>query len=90
MPPASESRLLLKLIRRLVILPCILLLCIVMLAQTLTDYLILSPNHETIDPGTARRELIGVDGRNVECWVTRSPGAAQREPEAFVLFYVGK
>ena len=44
----------------------------------------------------ATRRLVRRDGRSVECWVARSPGAralagqAGAEPQAFVLFFVGK
>jgi len=54
------------------------------------DSLVLPANHEPIDPAGARRHMIRVAGRAVECWIARSPGAAGREPEAFVLFFIGK
>jgi hypothetical protein len=55
------------------------------------DRLILGENHERVDAHGARAMDIDVRGRRVECWVARSPGALQgREPQAFVLFFVGK
>ena len=54
------------------------------------DSLVLPANHESIDPAGARRHVIHVGGRAVECWIARSPGVAGREPHAFVLFFVGK
>lgn len=54
------------------------------------DEWVLPPNHAVVDPHGALRRQITVDGRAVECWVMRSPAAKSREPEAFVLFFVGK
>jgi hypothetical protein len=54
------------------------------------DSLILSPNHEVVDPAGATRQVVRVNGRAVECWVARSPSARTREPEAFVLLFPGK
>jgi hypothetical protein len=43
------------------------------------------------DLAGATRRVIHVDGHTIECGVARSPGTADgREPEAFVLFFVGK
>ena len=67
-------------------------LCLVLLSLPYgcADSLIIQTNHETIDPGGATRRVVRVDGRVVECWVTRSAGAMGTEPRAFVLFFVGK
>lgn len=54
------------------------------------DSLVLSPNHEAIDPGTATRRVVHVNGRAVECWVARSPGARRDGPRAFVMLFPGK
>jgi uncharacterized protein len=54
------------------------------------DQLVLPANHERINPGVAQRCIVRIQHRNVEYWVMRSPGAEEREPEAFVLFFVGK
>jgi pimeloyl-ACP methyl ester carboxylesterase len=54
------------------------------------DRLVLGENHQTLDPDGARRHALKVDGRDVEYWVTRSPGARDREPAAFVLYFTGK
>ena len=75
---------------RKVVLVCIVLLTVVVVAQGCADNLVLWANHESIDPGKARRKVIRVDGRDVECWIIRSPGATDREPQAFVLYFVGK
>ena len=55
-----------------------------------TDHLIVPANHETLTARQAHRQFIIVEGRRVECWVERSPGATDREPEALVLLFVGK
>jgi pimeloyl-ACP methyl ester carboxylesterase len=47
-------------------------------------------SHETLDPGIARQHLLKVEGRQVECWVARSPAASQHGPEGYVLFFVGQ
>lgn len=54
------------------------------------DKLVLGANREALGAGGARRQVVKVAGRVVECWIVRSPGGAAREPEAFVLFLVGK
>lgn len=51
---------------------------------------LLPPNHEKVDTPDAVRRVVSVEGRNVECWVARSPGAHATEPRALVLFFVGK
>lgn len=53
------------------------------------DQLVLPANHESIDPSGAQRHIVRIHNRNVEYWVMRSPGAKDREPAAFVLFFVG-
>ena len=53
------------------------------------DRIILGANQTPIDPGAARREVIDVAGKAVECWVARSEAAAKKDVEAFVLFFVG-
>jgi pimeloyl-ACP methyl ester carboxylesterase len=78
-------------LRRRKLLTALLLLgCTIVGLDCSANRLILGSNHDTIDPGAARREMIKVNGRSVECWVARSPGAEAAEPEAFVLFFVGK
>jgi pimeloyl-ACP methyl ester carboxylesterase len=54
------------------------------------DTLLLSANHRQINTTGLGRQLVHVEGRDVECWIARSPGAAESEPQAFVLFFVGK
>jgi hypothetical protein len=55
------------------------------------DRIILGGNHDKVDAGGARPQVIRAQGRAVECWIARSPGAtAAHEPEAYVLFFVGK
>ena len=54
------------------------------------DFLILYPTTERfVVPGTSRREAATPGGGTVEVWTARSAGAAAREPEAFVLEFVG-
>lgn len=54
------------------------------------NLLVLGANHESIDHGSAQRKILRVDGRAVECWVARSPGAKGRELAAFSLMFTGK
>ena len=54
------------------------------------NLLVLGANHDAVDHGSARQKIIRVDGRAVECWVARSPGAKDREPVAFSLMFTGK
>src|SRR5258708_28233123 len=54
------------------------------------DSLVLEPDRQPMDAGVATRRTVLVQGRTVECWVTRSPGAKAKDPKAFVLFFVGK
>ena len=64
-----------------------------LLASCAGDKVVLGTDPGPVDPAGARRHLIQVDGRAVECWVARSPGArgsSAVEPQAFVLFLVGK
>lgn len=56
----------------------------------IADALILGSNRQRIDPGGLRREELHVGGRAVECWVAHSEGMIAKEPEGFVLFFVGK
>jgi pimeloyl-ACP methyl ester carboxylesterase len=75
--------------RALLFLP-LLLGCTVITVNCTADRLIVGENHETIDPAGARRQMIQVNGRQVECWVARSPGGKAHEPQAYVLFFFGK
>jgi pimeloyl-ACP methyl ester carboxylesterase len=52
--------------------------------------MVFPPNHEVVNVSDAERKIVVVAGRKVECWVARSPGARGVEPQAFVLFFVGK
>src|SRR5215212_1194388 len=56
------------------------------------DHVILGTNHDEVDAlGGARPTVVRrADGRAIECWVVRSSGAVAKEPEAYVLFFVGK
>ena len=54
------------------------------------DFFILHPSRDRlVVPGTARREVPVPGARPVEVWVSRSDGAIGREPQAFVLEFVG-
>jgi hypothetical protein len=54
------------------------------------NWLVLGENHQTIDPDGARQQILRVNGRAIDCWTARSPGAARREPVAYVLLFTGK
>ncbi len=75
---------------RIVLVTTLLIACMIVCVDCSADRLILGENHARVDPGTARREVIRVEGRAVECWTARSPAARGREPLAFVLFFIGK
>lgn len=66
------------------------LLCgLLLLACGCADSFVLPSNHDVISPGNLRRGVLEVNGKAVEVWITRSPGAATREPAAFVLYFGG-
>jgi hypothetical protein len=54
------------------------------------DRLVLGENHEALDPTRAAPRTLTVDGQIVEYWVTRSPAARDRDPQAIVLYFTGK
>jgi alpha-beta hydrolase superfamily lysophospholipase len=70
----------------------LLLLCVLFLVGggCFGEQFILPSNHQTIDPKGARREVVQVEGRTLECWVARSPGGVDHEPLGFILYFVGK
>ncbi|MDB5299444.1 MAG: hypothetical protein JWO87_1107 [Phycisphaerales bacterium] len=62
---------------------------VAMILAGCADRLILFPSQDVIGvPGGKRVEVPGPQGM-VEVWTMRSPGARSREPEAFVLEFVG-
>src|SRR5437588_12288007 len=71
---------------------CTLAVVLLALASSgcLADRLVLGENHERIDAGGATRRLVQMSDGKVECWIAPSPGARDREPAAFVLYFVGK
>ena len=90
-PRASRGILLKMRRRRRIILGLLLAICVASLwLGCSAERFILPANHEVIDPGSATRKLIQVDGHVVECWIKRCAAASTHEPEAFVLFFVGK
>src|SRR5687767_6834154 len=66
------------------------------LGSCCADRLVLGGDPGPADPAGATRRLVRRDGRAVELWVAASSGVQGkldgrgREPEAFVLFFVGK
>ena len=54
------------------------------------DTQVLGWSRETLDPGIAKARVLNVDGRQVECWIARSPTASKREPQGYVLFFAGQ
>jgi len=54
--------------------------------------LVLPANHDVIkhDDGARQEVLVVNKKRVIDCWVARSPGAKSAEPQAYVLFFVGK
>lgn len=53
------------------------------------DSFVLPSNHEVLSPTGMTRRMVPVNGKQVEVWITRSPGAVGHEPAAYVLFFVG-
>jgi pimeloyl-ACP methyl ester carboxylesterase len=54
------------------------------------DFLVLHPTRDRFTvPGTVRREVAVPGADPIEVWTARSDGALSREPEAFVLEFVG-
>jgi hypothetical protein len=69
----------------------ILLLGVSIISFGCADRIILGGNHDKVDAGGAHPQVIRADGRAVECWIARSPAATTGEdPQAYVLFFVGK
>jgi pimeloyl-ACP methyl ester carboxylesterase len=63
---------------------------VAMILAGCADRLILFPSREQVGvPGGKRVEVPGPQGAVVEVWTMRSAGAMSREPEAFVLEFVG-
>jgi hypothetical protein len=54
------------------------------------DAFVLGSNHQQLRADGLRRETVRYDGGAVECWIARPQSAREVEPEAFVLFFVGK
>ena len=55
------------------------------------DRLILFPSKQRMPvPGGARIEVADGNGRTLEIWTALTPGCVGREPEAFVLDFIGK
>lgn len=54
------------------------------------DSVILGSNHDVISASGLRRELVATGNGSIECWIARSPGAAEVEPAATVLFLPGQ
>jgi alpha-beta hydrolase superfamily lysophospholipase len=63
---------------------------LLMLSGRCADFFILYPSTERyVVPGTTRREVPVPGAMPVEVWTARSAGASAREPEAYVLEFVG-
>jgi len=71
--------------------PTLLILSLCLLTPgCIADAFVLGSNREQLRADGLRRELVRYDGGVVECWVARSQSGHDGEPEAFVLFFVGK
>lgn len=53
------------------------------------DRYLLFPTKDPVDARTAVRKTIPFEGGQLEAWVARSPGANGKQPDAFVLVFVG-
>ena len=76
--------------RRLTAVAFVVAYTLLMLFGGCADFFILYPTTEPFAvPGTTRREVPVPGSKPVEVWAARSVGARSREPEAFVLEFVG-
>jgi uncharacterized protein len=76
--------------RRVAVVATLLAYSLLMAFGGCADFFILYPTTDRFAvPGTSRREVAVPGGRPVEVWTARSAGARSREPEAFVLEFVG-
>jgi alpha/beta superfamily hydrolase len=64
--------------------------CVVLPFGCNADTLVLGTNRQIIDPKTATEKFIRAEGRQIDVWLARSPGAKVCEPKAYVLFFIGK
>ena len=62
---------------------------VVMACAPVADMLLLHPNNGSADAAGAQRRALAFQSGELEVWVERSPAAQSREPEAFVLGFVG-
>lgn len=72
--------------------PVVLLVLASCSAGCVGDGLVLGSNTRPAHAHGGRQEFVRVKGRRVECWVAPSPAAAAvgAQPEAFVLFFIGR
>ena len=76
--------------RRITILATIAAYALLMTFGGCADFFILHPSTDPLRiAGTTRQEVPVPNAPSVEIWRSRSVGAATREPEAFVLEFVG-
>jgi pimeloyl-ACP methyl ester carboxylesterase len=85
-PPNRRRRRIIKSAALLILLP----IGALVLSDCNADTQVLGSNHEALDPGIAKAHYLTVKGRQVECWVARSPAASEHGPRGFVLFFVGQ
>jgi hypothetical protein len=52
--------------------------------------LVLPANHDVVHAFNAEQKILMIQGKTVECWIARSPGARASDAKAYVLFFVGK
>jgi len=89
--PSSPQRLRRKLLRRILLALALgYCLFLVLLFTRFTDRLILYPSNNPLDTTSlARREITLEGGTKIEIFSMRSAGAAEKEPQAYVLTFVG-
>jgi hypothetical protein len=75
--------------RRIILIALLLVYAAVMSFGGCADRLLLHPSTNHADAGRAVARFVDVDGRRVEIFTARSPAAADREPEGFVLEFCG-
>ena len=76
--------------RRVAVVVALLSYTLLMTLGGCADFFILYPTTDKyVVAGTTRREVPVAGGKSVEVWTMRSEGARSREPEAYVLEFVG-
>jgi pimeloyl-ACP methyl ester carboxylesterase len=75
--------------RRITVVALLLAYTLLMLFGGCADFLILHPTKDRLPVAARRLEVSSAKDSHVEVWTERSPGGRVREPDAYVLEFVG-